>query len=145
MGIYRRPPAERIITALSGESFRRLWRCLDSLTRRGKTQAYVDNSPFSEKHVASPGGPFGRCLRNGLFYSRKFGSRCYIGLILNDRPPEFYGISPRQDGMDPWFDRCKICSACQIFCPGKANYGRGNEQLPLCVLSDPEKRAVDRS
>lgn len=116
-----------ISPAASGEDYHRIVRgklsalmeVLGQLDPEGRRQAYVDNSPFSEKHVAVRAG-LGRCLRNGLFYSRKFGSRCYIGLILNDRPPEFYGISPRQDGMDPWFDRCKICSACQIFCPGKA-------------------------
>ena len=116
-----------ISPAASGEDYHRIVReklsglmsALEAADPEGNRLAYVDNSPFSEKHVAIRAG-LGRLMRNGLFYSRKFGSRCYIGLILSDRPAEFYGLPPRRDDEDPWFERCRTCSACQKFCPGKA-------------------------
>ena len=116
-----------ISPAASGEDYHRIVReklsglmsALEAADPEGNRLAYVDNSPFSEKHVAIRAG-LGRLMRNGLFYSRKFGSRCYIGLILSDRPAEFYGLPPRRDDEDPWFERCQTCSACQKFCPGKA-------------------------
>ena len=45
---------------------------------------FVDNSPFSEKHIALRAG-MGKILKNGLFYSYLFGSRCFIGIILTNR------------------------------------------------------------
>lgn len=91
-------------------------------------------------------------MRNGLFYSRKFGSRCYIGLILSDRPVDFYGLAARRDNEDTWFDRCLTCRACQIFCPGGAITERGMNSY-RCVsyltqkkedLTDSEAAALDR-
>ncbi len=116
-----------ISPAASGEDYHRIVRrklsglmsALEAADPDGRRLAYVDNSPFSEKHVAIRAG-LGRLMRNGLFYSRKFGSRCYIGLILSDRPADFYGLPSRRDDEDPWFERCRTCSACQKFCPGKA-------------------------
>lgn len=116
-----------ISPAASGEDYHRIVRrklsglmsALEAADPDGRRLAYVDNSPFSEKHVAIRAG-LGRLMRNGLFYSRKFGSRCYIGLILSDRSADFYGLPSRRDDEDPWFERCRTCSACQKFCPGKA-------------------------
>ena len=106
------------------EKLNRLMDALDTMDPEGQRMAYVDNSPFSEKHVAERAG-LGRIMKNGLFYSRKFGSRCFIGLILTNRPPKFYGMEPRQDFKDPWFDKCRQCSACQKLCPGKALTDKG--------------------
>lgn len=116
-----------ISPAACGEDYHRivhgkLNRFLEALMSEdpeGTYRAYVDNSPFSEKHVAIRAG-LGRLMRNGLFYSRKFGSRCYIGLILTDRSPEFFAIPPRRDSEDLWFERCRTCRACEQFCPGQA-------------------------
>ena len=148
-----------ISPAASGEDYHRIVRdklsglmeVLSSVDGEGKRLAYVDNSPFSEKHVAVRAG-LGRLMRNGLFYSRKFGSRCYIGLILSDRPVDFYGLAARRDNEDTWFDRCLTCRACQIFCPGGAITERGMNSY-RCVsyltqkkedLSDSEAAALDR-
>lgn len=148
-----------ISPAASGEDYHRIVRdklsglmeVLSSVDGEGKRLAYVDNSPFSEKHVAVRAG-LGRLMRNGLFYSRKFGSRCYIGLILSDRPVDFYGLAARRDNEDTWFDRCLTCRACQIFCPGGAITERGMNSY-RCVsyltqkkenLTDSEAAALDR-
>lgn len=148
-----------ISPAASGEDYHRIVRdklsrlmeVLSSVDGEGKRLAYVDNSPFSEKHVAVRAG-LGRLMRNGLFYSRKFGSRCYIGLILSDRPVDFYGLAARRDNEDIWFDRCLTCRACQIFCPGGAITERGMNSY-RCVsyltqkkedLTDSEAAALDR-
>ena len=148
-----------ISPAASGEDYHRIVRdklsglmeVLSSVDGKGKRLAYVDNSPFSEKHVAVRAG-LGRLMRNGLFYSRKFGSRCYIGLILSDRSVDFYGLPVRRDNEDTWFDRCLTCRSCQIFCPGGAITERGMNSY-RCVsyltqkkedLTDSEAAALDR-
>lgn len=148
-----------ISPAASGEDYHRIVRAklsglmeaLASMDGEGNRLAYVDNSPFSEKHVAVRAG-LGRLMRNGLFYSRKFGSRCYIGLILSDRPAEFYGLPPRRDNEDSWFDRCLTCTACQTFCPGGAITEKGMNSY-RCVsymtqkkgdLTDFEAAAIGR-
>ncbi len=138
-----------ISPAASGEDYHRivrdklngLMRALEAADSEGKRLAYVDNSPFSEKHVAVRAG-LGRLMKNGLFYSRKFGSRCYIGLILTDRPVEFYGVSRRRDGEDKWFDRCLSCSACQIFCPGKAITEKGMNSYRCVSYLTQKKEAL---
>lgn len=107
-----------------GKKLNRLVEELMAADPEGTYLAYVDNSPFSEKHVAIRAG-LGRLMHNGLFYSRKFGSRCYIGLILTDRNPEFFGMAPRKDHEDGWFDRCRTCSACERLCPGGAITAEG--------------------
>ena len=69
-----------ISPAASGEDYHRIVReklsglmsALEAADPEGNRLAYVDNSPFSEKHVAIRAG-LGRLMRNGLFYSRKFG------------------------------------------------------------------------
>lgn len=135
-----------ISPAASGEDYHRtvrekLNRLTESLTAAdpdGKYMAYVDNSPFSEKHVAIRAG-LGRLMRNGLFYSRKFGSRCYIGLILTDRKPEFFGMALRKDGDDTWFDRCQTCRACELHCPGRAIGAEGMNSY-RCVSYLTQKR-----
>lgn len=116
-----------ISPAASGEDYHRIVReKLNALVEilkqndcEGNYQAYVDNSPFSEKHVAIRAG-LGRIMKNGLFYSKKFGSRCYIGIILTNRRPEFFGLSKRCDGDDAQFLRCISCRACIRSCPGQA-------------------------
>ena len=79
---------------------------------------YVDDSPFSEKHVAMRSG-LGKILKNGLFYSRQAGSRCNIGIILTNKQPENFIVSnPVFD--DSVFAPCLKCKACISLCPGQA-------------------------
>lgn len=116
-----------ISPAASGEDYHRIVRRklnglkerLEALDESGVYLPYVDNSPFSEKHIALRAG-LGQILKNGLFYSKKFGSRCFIGLILTNRTPDFFRMPIRCDGSDQQFDKCRSCSACQLFCPGNA-------------------------
>lgn len=116
-----------ISPAASGEDYHRIVRKkLDGLIEKikqteleGKYLAYVDNSPFSEKHVALRSG-LGKILKNGLFYSKTFGSRCFIGIILTNRPMEDFCVPKRNDADDPIFKICETCQACIRMCPGKA-------------------------
>lgn len=127
--IYKRRegPFGNISPAACGEDYHRIVRrkldllmeALSLVDPEGKRLFFVDDSPFSEKHLAMRAG-LGKIMKNGLFYSKKFGSRCFIGLILSDREPGFYGLPPRSDQEDTWFLRCNTCSACQKLCPGKA-------------------------
>lgn len=116
-----------ISPAATGEDYHRIVRnklnalveALQQEDSEGRFLAFVDNSPFSEKHVAYRAG-LGRTMKNGLFYSKRFGSRCYIGIVLTNRKPVFYKLEQRHDNDDFMFERCQTCGACVRLCPGKA-------------------------
>lgn len=138
-----------ISPAASGEDYHRIVRNkLNALVEvfnekdpEGVYQAYVDNSPFSEKHVAIRAG-LGKIMKNGLFYSKHFGSRCYIGLILTNRPPEFYGLPLRHDGDDERFQRCISCRACITLCPGHALNEQGINSYQCVAYLTQKKEAL---
>ena len=122
---------------------------IEKTYKDSKCMAFVDNSPFSEKHVAIRAG-LGKLMRNGLFYSRHFGSRCFIGLILTNLPADVFDIPERNDTADAFFLRCSTCKACMTFCPGKALTEKGMNSY-RCVayltqkkepLSESEKKAM---
>ncbi len=116
-----------ISPAACGEDYHRIVRNkLNALTEvlgkeypNARFLSYVDNSPFSEKHVAVRAG-LGRILKNGLFYSKKFGSRCFIGIVLTNLPVDMWNLNKRFDGQDMYFERCNSCNACIQLCPGNA-------------------------
>ena len=80
---------------------------------------FVDNSPFSEKHIAERAG-LGKILKNGLFYSEDFGSRCFIGIILTNQPLENFYIQRFRQSPKIRLDLCEHCTACIRLCPGNA-------------------------
>ncbi|MDD3222933.1 MAG: DUF1730 domain-containing protein [Clostridia bacterium] len=140
-----------ISPAASGEDYHRivqgklnlLLQALKEDDSQGHYQAYVDNSPFSEKHIAVRAG-MGRMMRNGLFYSRKYGSRCFIGVILTDKKPEYYGLPMRHDGDEEWFSRCKSCKACQNLCPGEAITDKGFNSYRCVSYLTQKKEALTK-
>ncbi|MBQ2287484.1 MAG: tRNA epoxyqueuosine(34) reductase QueG [Lachnospiraceae bacterium] len=140
-----------ISPAASGEDYHRVVRRkLNSLVDALKTEypngdymAFVDNSPFSEKHIAVRSG-LGRILKNGLFYSKTFGSRCFIGIVLTNLPVEIWNLERRKDGQDRWFDRCLSCNACIQLCPGNAlNYDGMNSYRCVSYLTQKKEELTD--
>lgn len=140
-----------ISPAACGEDYHRIVRsklnlllqALKEDDSEGQYLAYVDNSPFSEKHIAVRAG-MGQIMRNGLFYSREYGSRCFIGLILADKKPEYYGLSMRHDGDEEWFSRCKSCKACQNLCPGEAITDKGFNSYRCVSYLTQKKEALTK-
>ena len=104
--------------------------------------SFVDNSPFSEKHVAIRAG-LGRLMQNGLFYSKKFGSRCYIGLILTDHPPDEWHVPKRTDNTDDLFNRCASCGACVRACPSQALTPKGMNSYRCVSYLTQKKEDLD--
>lgn len=94
------------------DKLKKLKNYLDQTFPQSMNMAFVDNSPFSEKHVAVRCG-LGEIYKNGLFYSNIFGSRCFIGIILTDI--QFVDEAPAkiQTG-------CLECQRCINACPTKA-------------------------
>ena len=115
-----------ISPAACGEDYHRILRrklnalveCLKSEDPKSDYLLYVDDSPFSEKHVAMRSG-LGKILKNGLFYSRKAGSRCNIGIILTNKPLECFKVPEIKDD-DLVFAPCLHCKACLTLCPSGA-------------------------
>jgi epoxyqueuosine reductase len=91
---------------------------------------YTDTSPFSEKHVAVRAG-LGMIGKNHLFYSRKYGSRCFIGIILTDlnlRVDRTAFDFKAQEG-----NLCKSCRRCVDACPVHALREDGIYYSKLCI------------
>lgn len=141
-----------ISPAASGEDYHRIVReklnaltaALNDADTEGHYQAYVDNSPFSEKHVAIRAG-LGKIMKNGLFYSKKFGSRCYIGIVLTNRASGFFGLSQRHDDADEYFLRCLTCQACIRSCPGQALSDHGMNSYQCVAYLTQKKEALTES
>ncbi len=86
---------------------------------------FVDNSPFSEKHVAKRAG-LGYIAKNSLFYSKKFGSRCFIGLLLTD-------INLGEDKPIIEQSKCKNCDKCVKACPTSALMPESGFDFTKCI------------
>ena len=151
--IYRKREGRfgNISPAASGEDYHSVVRQkLKALTEvlekefpDGIFMPFVDNSPFSEKHVAIRAG-LGRILKNGLFYSKQFGSRCFIGIILSNQPVDVWNLELRHDNKDTWFERCNSCNACIQLCPGKALTNEGmNSYRCISYLTQKKEELTD--
>ena len=90
----------------------------------GVYMPFVDNSPFSEKHIALRAN-MGKILKNGLFYSNFLGSRCFIGILLTNRDVSSFELKSKKDISMKKLDICNTCNACIKACPGGAISDKG--------------------
>ena len=114
---------------------------LSEIIPNGIFMPFVDNSPFSEKHIAQRSG-LGKILKNGLFYSEIAGSRCFIGIILSDQPFEAFCVERKDYGNDSRLNLCMQCSACLRHCPGKALTEKGLNSYRCVSYLTQKKEAL---
>lgn len=75
----------------------------------------VDINPLNERYFAIRAG-LGRIGKNQCFYSNRYGSFVFIGLILID-----YSLDVSVNDQI-YMEACKNCNKCVESCPGKALY-----------------------
>ena len=117
------------------QKLKKLKNYLDQNFPQSVNMAFVDNSPFSEKHVAVRCG-LGEIFKNGLFYSQIFGSRCFIGIILTDIQFEENAPAKMQTG-------CLDCQKCINACPTKAITPEGFNSYKCISYLTQKKGEID--
>lgn len=96
---------------------------LSGLLPEGKFRLFCDTAPLLEKYWAAAAG-LGHIGRNTLLIHPRFGSYCFIGILLCqtafDHYDPLFPIAGRLPGNLSTGHPCHDCKRCMETCPGKA-------------------------